>query len=687
MKNQLYPTLRHFLAAIGCATMAISSASAQTNGTWTQDAAGTYDWSTTTNWLDDIVAGGTDATASFTESAGGAQTASLDIDVTLGNLTLDRNQNLTINTDTEDPKIFTLDTTTGTPTINVASDRTLSINTVLAGSDGLLLQGGGRLNLVGLDNANPNTLTGGVTVIGGIVEAVEVRANSIGDGPISLSEGGELWLRGGNNSTGPVSIGTGGGTLRNRGNNTFQTTGILTGSGTLTFTTPGGGGGRNWWFNSTDNDFTGGFVLTNVNHNIQVNSLADSTNNITFNAAGTFRYGSGAITALTLNDRAFELNNSGGTIDNANTTHAITINTDLIATGSGVKTLTLSGASGPTNVFAGLIADETDEGEGTVALTKSGASTWVLGGDNTYSGATTITAGTLLINGDSSAATGAVAVDGTSTLGGSGTLGGSVTVAEGAKIAPGTSVGTLAILGDLDISAMAGGAGTLNYELGPIAASDRIAVTGALDIGSGALGFSDFDFSKVGDLEEGVYTLITSGGIVGSLDATDLQGTIDEQEFTLGISGGDIVLTAGAPSGTPFEQWAGTGVTFDGDESGDGVSNGMAFLLGAGSPNDNALGLLPTVTETGGDLVLTFDMLKPGNRGDATLSIEHSSDLGITDTWTTVAVPDANEGPTSGVTFVVGTGVGTTNPVTATISSTEASATGKLFGRLKAANP
>ena len=36
-------TLRHLLAAIGCATIAISSASAQTDGTWTQSDSGTYD--------------------------------------------------------------------------------------------------------------------------------------------------------------------------------------------------------------------------------------------------------------------------------------------------------------------------------------------------------------------------------------------------------------------------------------------------------------------------------------------------------------------------------------------------------------------------------------------------------------------------------------------------------------------
>jgi len=123
-------------------------------------------------------------------------------------------------------------------------------------------------------------------------------------------------------------------------------------------------------------------------------------------------------------------------------------------------------------------------------------------------------------------------------------------------------------------------------------------------------------------------------------------------------------------------------VDFDGDESGDGVSNGLAFLLGAASPGDNALGLLPTVTESGGGLVMTFSMLNAASRDSATLSVEHSSDLGISDAWTTVLVPETSGGPTNGVTFDVTPG-SPLNSVTATISSRE-SANGKLFGRLKA---
>ncbi len=384
-------TLRHLLAAIGCATIAISSASAQTDGTWTQSDSGTYDWSDATNWLDDIVAGGTDATASFTVNSSGSQTANLDTAVTIGNLTLDRNNNLTI----DGTNALTLDASSGIPTLDVNSGRTVDFRTELAGTDGLLLQGGGRLDI----NAAP-TLEGGLTVIGSTVRFnpsggfnTGIRDSALANGPLSLSEGGSVLLRGDNDTNSQVSIGTGGGLIENRGNNDYETTGILTGSGTLTYGNAGGAGGRTLQFNSTDNDFTGGFVLTRSDQTIQVNSLGGG-NNITFNSAGTFRYGFGAEADVTLG--AIDLNGSGGTIRNDSSDHAITISSDLIASGGGAKTLELSAASGDaTNIFAGDIDDGT--GGGTVALEVSGGGAWELQGANTFTGNTTVSAGTLTL--------------------------------------------------------------------------------------------------------------------------------------------------------------------------------------------------------------------------------------------------------------------------------------------------
>jgi hypothetical protein len=146
-----------------------------------------------------------------------------------------------------------------------------------------------------------------------------------------------------------------------------------------------------------------------------------------------------------------------------------------------------------------------------------------------------------------------------------------------------------------------------------------------------------------------------------------------------GTWSGTITLTYDlVGAGTPFENWA-DGEPFDGDANGDGVSNGLAFLLGAAGPNVNALGLLPDASQTGGGLVMSFNMLNAANRGASKLNVEHSSDLGIVDPWTAVAIPETS-GSVGGVSFSITPG-DPLNGVTATIPNTEASG-GKLFGRL-----
>ncbi len=81
---------------------------------------------------------------------------------------------------------------------------------------------------------------------------------------------------------------------------------------------------------------------------------------------------------------------------------------------------------------------------GSNSVVKTGTGTATLNAANSYSGTTTVNQGTLLINGDQSAATGEFIVNAGATLGGTGTLGGSVTLDTLGTLSTASSIGSMA---------------------------------------------------------------------------------------------------------------------------------------------------------------------------------------------------------------------------------------------------
>ena len=130
----------------------------------------------------------------------------------------------------------------------------------------------------------------------------------------------------------------------------------------------------------------------------------------------------------------------------------------------------------------------------------------------------------------------------------------------------------------------------------------------------------------------------------------------------------------------PYEAWAGV-EEFGADANGDGVDNGMAWILGAAGPDESAIPLLPQVGQDAGAITLSFRCLNAANRAGATLHLEHSSNFGQGDPWVGPMVPEST-GTSGGIDFVI-TPDGDFHQVTATIPATEA-VDGRLFTRLRA---
>jgi fibronectin-binding autotransporter adhesin len=125
-------------------------------------------------------------------------------------------------------------------------------------------------------------------------------------------------------------------------------------------------------------------------------------------------------------DRLFTIGAGGATLESTGAgavTYGSAGGTNAIA-GASFRTLTLGGASTAANTISSILANGT--GGEVLSLVKADAGTWVLGGDNTYTGTTAVLAGTLLVNGNQSGGFGAISVASIATLGGTGTMGGNL---------------------------------------------------------------------------------------------------------------------------------------------------------------------------------------------------------------------------------------------------------------------
>jgi autotransporter-associated beta strand protein len=498
----------HSLTKAGAGTLALSGANTYSTGTTL--SAGTLDFNNATAI----------GTSTFTINGG-------TIDNTSGAAITDSNTNIETWAAS-----FTF---TGTSNLNLGTGAvTLTANATVTTTGGVLTDGGsisgphsvakagaGELVLSGA-----NGYSSGTTINAGTLSFANTSL------PGSITFGGSSTLQWNGSNTQDVSnkiqaIGAGiTATLDTNGNNVTLAS-ILSGNGAIAKV------GTGALTLSGANSYSGGTTLSAGTLDIN-NATAIGTSTFTIASGTTIDNTSGA--AITLSTTNAQTWSGGFTFTGTN---ALNLGTGAVTLGASLTTT----ISASTLTVGGIISGTGD------GLIKAGNGTLVVTGSNTYSGGTTISAGTMLVNDASGSGTGSgsVAVSNGGALGGTGTVSGAVTVSSGGNLSPGSGGTAIFNTGNLVLAS----GSDLNIALnGNTAGSgfDQVNVTGTVNVSGSTLNLSgsrsvhdgsvlEIIANDAADAVTGTFQGLSEGG------ATVYNGVTYTATY-VGGTGNDVALTA-----------------------------------------------------------------------------------------------------------------------------------------------
>ena len=507
----------------------------------------------------------------------------------------------------------------GTSAVNVSSLGLLQLSGVTVTGQTLALTGNGTNNISLQMIAGANAWTGDLTINPAATTRIAANSgtslNLAGNIALSSTTTDQLVFQG----VGSISVGgaisgasivtrssTGNGTLSLSGANTYTgktniNGGTLFASSLNSVTTDAGLGTTH----ATSSNL--GAPVTVANGTLGLGSSVNT---------GTLAYtGSGETT-----DRVLNLTGTtgGGSLDQSGT-GLLKFTSALTATGLGAKTLTLQGSTAGSGELAGAIVDSSG---GATSLTKAGTGTWTLSAANTYTGLTTVNAGTLAVGSSGSLASGndlTLGASGTADFANAGQTLGAVSNAN----ATSNALNFSAASGTVTLASLSGSGNTTfgsNANIGTLSGGTvNLGSSSALTVSDGtSAGSITGTGGSLTKTSAGTLTLSGANSYTGT--TTVSAGVLNIQNATaLGTTAGGTSVASGAALqvqgdisvGAEALTLGGTGVANDGalrNISGTNTYGGLVTLGAASRINSDAgtltLSNVGTITGSGFDLTL-----------------------------------------------------------------------------------